>query len=111
MSLTPERMDKKLDEHFAFEAADDVEGVLSTLSHDATHDIAAHDAPPGVDCTHMRAGTRRCGIYSDRPGGCAGFTCLWLQGSFSRSQSPDRIGIVLQERAIAEERLDGLELQ
>ena len=45
MSLTPEQMDKKLDEHFAFEAADDVEGVLSTLSHDATHDIIGW--PPG----------------------------------------------------------------
>jgi hypothetical protein len=32
-------MDRKIDEHFAFEANDDVEGVLATLAPDATHDV------------------------------------------------------------------------
>ena len=31
MSLTPAQMDSRIDEHFGFEAADNVEGVLSTL--------------------------------------------------------------------------------
>lgn len=39
MSLTPQQMDEKIDEHFGFEATDDVEGVLATLANDATHDV------------------------------------------------------------------------
>lgn len=37
--LSPEEMNIKLDEHFMFEATDNVEGVLSTLAEDVTHDI------------------------------------------------------------------------
>lgn len=37
--LTREMMDAKLDEHFAFEARDDVDGVLSTLAEGVEHDI------------------------------------------------------------------------
>ena len=39
MALTPAEMDRKMDEHFGFEARDDVAGVLSTLAPDAQHDI------------------------------------------------------------------------
>ena len=39
MSLTPAQMDAKLDEHFGFEAADDMDGVVSTLTADVVHDI------------------------------------------------------------------------
>ena len=39
MPLTPKQMDQKIDQHFAFEADDDVEGVLETLSTDVVHDI------------------------------------------------------------------------
>ena len=39
MALTREMMDAKMDEHFGFEAADNVEGVLATLSHEVEHDI------------------------------------------------------------------------
>lgn len=39
MALTQQQMDRKMDEHFAFEGRDDIEGVLATLSHDAEHDI------------------------------------------------------------------------
>ena len=46
MSLTPAQMDRKIDEHFGFEAADDVEGVLSTLARDATHDIVGWPTGP-----------------------------------------------------------------
>ena len=46
MPLTREQMDRKIDEHFAFEAGDDVEGVLATLAPDATHDIVGW--PPGA---------------------------------------------------------------
>ena len=46
MALTREQMDKKLDEHFAFEAADDVAGVLATLSDEVDHDIVGWPAGP-----------------------------------------------------------------
>lgn len=46
MALTREQMDRKLDVHFGFEAADDVEGVLATLTDDAEHDIVGWPAGP-----------------------------------------------------------------
>jgi predicted ester cyclase len=46
MALTREQMDRKLDEHFGFEAADNVEGVLATLTDDAEHDIVGWPAGP-----------------------------------------------------------------
>lgn len=54
MALTPAEMDRKIDEHFGFEARDDVEGVLATLSPDVEHDIVGWPAGP----THGRAGAR-----------------------------------------------------
>ena len=32
MALSPQQMDSKMDEHFAFEEQDNVEGVLATLA-------------------------------------------------------------------------------
>ena len=51
MAMTREEMDRKIDEHFGFEAQDDVEGVLATLSSDAQHDIVGwpHGATLGRD--------------------------------------------------------------
>ena len=46
MTLTPAQMDRKIDEHFGFEAADNVEGVLATLAPDAVHDIVGWPAGP-----------------------------------------------------------------
>lgn len=46
MSLTPEQMDQKIDEHFSYEAHDDVEGVLATLAGDVTHDIVGFPGGP-----------------------------------------------------------------
>ena len=46
MALTRARMDSKMDEHFAFEAQDDVEGVLATLSDDCEHDIVGFPTGP-----------------------------------------------------------------
>ena len=54
MPISPDEMDKKLDEHFRFEANDDVEGVLSTLSPDAVHDIVGWPDGP----THGREAAR-----------------------------------------------------
>ena len=43
---TREMMNVKLDEHFGFEARDDVEGVLSTLTDDVEHDIVGWPLRP-----------------------------------------------------------------
>ena len=44
MPLSPEEMDRKMDEHFAFEASDNVAGVLATLTEDVEHDIVGWPA-------------------------------------------------------------------
>jgi predicted ester cyclase len=52
--MTPADMDRKMDEHFGFEARDDVGGVLSTLTDDVEHDIVGWPAGP----TQGRDGAR-----------------------------------------------------
>jgi predicted ester cyclase len=54
MRLTPGQMDQKMDEHFGFEAHDDVEGVLATLTDDVEHDIVGWPTGP----TRGRDGAR-----------------------------------------------------
>lgn len=46
MAMTREQMDRKMDAHFAFEARDDVEGVLSTLAPDVEHDVVGWHGGP-----------------------------------------------------------------
>lgn len=46
MSLSQAQMDAKMDEHFAFEASDNVNGVLATLTEDAVHDIVGWPTGP-----------------------------------------------------------------
>lgn len=48
MALTREQMDSKIDEHFGFEARDDVDGVLATLTADAEHDIVGWPTGPTI---------------------------------------------------------------
>lgn len=57
MALTREAMDRKLDEHFGFEAADDIDGVLATLDDEVEHDIVGWPTGP----THGREAPR--GFY------------------------------------------------
>lgn len=54
MPLSPAQMDQKLDEHFSYEASDNVEGVLATLSPDATHDIVGWPTGPSRDHSSIR---------------------------------------------------------
>lgn len=53
MALTRAQMDAKIDEHFGFEAQDNVEGVLATLAPDVEHDIVGWPTGPtrGPDAT------------------------------------------------------------
>lgn len=53
--LTPAMMDARLDEHFGFEARDDVEGVLSTLTDDVEHDIVGWPLGPSHGPAEARA--------------------------------------------------------
>lgn len=46
MALTPREMDARMDEHFGFEARDDVEGVLKTLTDGVEHDIVGWPLGP-----------------------------------------------------------------
>jgi len=39
-------------------------------------ELATRHKPAGIKCTHLRAGG--CGIYADRPSGCAAWNCRWL---------------------------------
>jgi hypothetical protein len=54
MAMSPEEMNQKIDEHFGFEARDDVEGVLATLAPDVEHDIVGWPSGP----TKGREGAR-----------------------------------------------------
>jgi hypothetical protein len=67
MSLTRQEMDRKMDEHFGFEARDDVEGVLSTLAPGVEHDIVGW--PAGA--THGREHARPFyeALFADLAGG------------------------------------------
>jgi hypothetical protein len=46
MALTREQMDASMDQHFGFEADDDIAGVLDTLSPDVVHDIVGWPTGP-----------------------------------------------------------------
>lgn len=54
MSLTPAEMDRKIDEHFGFEARDDVAGVLSTLAPDVEHDVVGWPMGPAQGRENVR---------------------------------------------------------
>ena len=55
MKLTPQQMDQKIDEHFNFEATDNVAGVLGTLAPDVTHDIVGYPTGPTQDREAIKA--------------------------------------------------------
>lgn len=54
MALSIADMNRKMDEHFDFEARDDVAGVLATLSADVEHDVVGWPTGP----VHGREATR-----------------------------------------------------
>jgi hypothetical protein len=54
MALTAKDMDARIDEHFGFEARDDIEGVLATMSPSVEHDIVGWPGGP----TQGRDGAR-----------------------------------------------------
>jgi ketosteroid isomerase-like protein len=55
MSLTREQMDALVEEHFRFEATDDVDGVLSTLLDGAVHEVIPSPAGALTELAEQRA--------------------------------------------------------
>jgi hypothetical protein len=54
MAMTREEMDRRMDEHFRFEATDNIEGVLNTLAPDVEHDVVGWPTGPA----HGRDGAK-----------------------------------------------------
>lgn len=55
---------------------------------------------PGVWCEHCDKG-RGCRVYTDRPGTCADFVCMWLANpeTLGDELRPDRCRVVISARA------------
>lgn len=53
--LSPMEMDAVLDAHYKFEAADDVDGVLGTLTDDVVHDVVGFPGGPNRGKAAARA--------------------------------------------------------
>ena len=52
--LTPAEMDRKIDQHFGYEARDDVAGVVATLAPDVTHDVVGWPGGPAYGRDNAR---------------------------------------------------------
>jgi predicted ester cyclase len=55
VQLSREEMDHRLDEHFGYEARDDVEGVLKTLHPEVEHDVVGWPGGPSHGPEQARA--------------------------------------------------------
>jgi ketosteroid isomerase-like protein len=55
MSMTREEMDDLVNEHFGFEARDDVDGVMGTLDDNAEHEVIPSPLGTHDDPTEQRA--------------------------------------------------------
>lgn len=55
MSMTREQMDELVNEHFGFEAADDVDGVMGTLVEGAEHEVLPSPFGKITDSAKQRA--------------------------------------------------------
>lgn len=55
MHPTPAQIDRIIDRHFGFEASDDVEGVLDSLTEDVEHCVVPSPLGPGQGRGHARA--------------------------------------------------------
>ena len=64
--MTPERMDRIIDEHFRFEATDDVAGVLGSLAEEVEHEVVP--SPVGMQTDRARIGRFYRMLFSDLKG-------------------------------------------
>ena len=54
MGMTPEQMDQLVNEHFNYEATDDVDGVMASLTEDAQHEVIPSPFGALTDRAKMR---------------------------------------------------------
>jgi hypothetical protein len=64
--MTPETMDRIIDQHFRHEATDDVEGVLGSLADAVEHEVVP--SPVGMQTDHGRIGRFYRMLFSDLKG-------------------------------------------
>ena len=50
------------------------------------------DKERDADCRFLRNG--KCSIHVSKPGLCAVYECLWLQGALQSQDKPSRVGLV-----------------
>lgn len=55
MTMTRQQMDELVDRHFAFEATDDVDGVLASLADEVTHEVVPSPMGAQSDKEGIRA--------------------------------------------------------
>ena len=55
MTMTREQMDEVVNDHFGFEATDDIDGVMGTLTDDAEHEVIPSPVGALNDRAQMRA--------------------------------------------------------
>ena len=56
--------------------------------------VRALDKPSYTKCKHECAAG--CGIYDDKPGECAEYTCAWLDGFLPDDMKPNASGLLLE---------------
>ena len=66
MRMTREQMDRLIDEHFGYEAADDVEGVLASLADEVRHEVVPSPMGEQTDKAGIRAFYRM--LFADLKG-------------------------------------------
>ena len=55
MSITPAELDRIIDEHFMFEATDDVDAVMDTLAEEVEHEVVPSPLGASTDKGRIRA--------------------------------------------------------
>ena len=55
MSATPADLDRIIDEHFMYEATDDVDGVVATLADDVEHEVVPSPMGASTDKGRIRS--------------------------------------------------------
>ena len=59
--------------------------------------IAELNKPTFQSCSHLC--DTGCDIYARRPGSCADYQCLWLQGHLAEEDRPDLLGVIFTTTA------------
>jgi hypothetical protein len=62
------------------------------------------DKPSHTPCKHQLRGGG-CGVYRERPGSCASWSCMWRKGEIGTdAERPDKTGIIVHELPIRSDK-------